>query len=71
MKAEAVGFDSLWLYDHLLYRAPDQPTEGSWETWTILSALAEATTRVELGTRVLCTPFRIPTVLAKMARHTG
>jgi hypothetical protein len=31
VKAEAVGFDPLWLYDHLLYGAPDQPTERSWE----------------------------------------
>lgn len=49
MKAQAVGFDSLWLYDRLLYRAPNQPTEGIWEARTILSALAGATTRVELG----------------------
>jgi hypothetical protein len=46
-KAEAVGFDALWLYDHLLYRVPDQLAEGSWEARAILSALAEATTRVE------------------------
>ncbi|HLW48996.1 MAG TPA: LLM class flavin-dependent oxidoreductase [bacterium] len=29
--AEAAGFDSIWLYDHLLYRAPGQPTRGIWE----------------------------------------
>ena len=32
-----------------------------------MSALATASTRVESGTRVLCTPFRLLTVLAKMA----
>jgi hypothetical protein len=66
LQAAATGFDSLWLYDHLLYRAPNQPTQGIWEAWTILSALAEATTQVELGTLVLCTPFRNPAILAKM-----
>ncbi len=65
--AEAAGFDSIWLYDHLLFRFPDQPTVGIWEIWTVLSALAEATERVEIGTVVLCVPFRNPAILAKMA----
>lgn len=64
---EAVGLDSIWVYDHLLYRWPGRPTDGIWESWTMLSALAEATRRVELGTLVLCTAFRNPAVLAKMA----
>ena len=66
-QAEATGFDSIWVYDHLLYRFPEQPTGGIWECWTLLAALAEATERVELGTIVLCVPFRNPAVLAKMA----
>lgn len=65
--AESNGLDSIWLYDHLLYRSNDQPTVGIWECWTTLSALAEATQRVELGTLVLCNPFRNPAILAKMA----
>src|ERR1051326_1578263 len=64
---EDIGLDSIWLYDHLLYRRPGQPTDGIWECWTVLSALAEATRRVQLGTVVICTPFRNPAVLAKMA----
>lgn len=67
LQAEAAGFDSIWVYDHLLYRMPDQPPFGIWESWTILSALAEATSRVELGAIVMCTAFRNPAVLAKMA----
>src|SRR5512136_2530286 len=51
-QAEAAGFDSLWLYDHMLYRGEDHPTIGIWECWTFLSALAEATKNVELGTLV-------------------
>src|SRR4030081_3100518 len=67
LRLEAAGLDSIWLYDHLLYRWPGRPTDGIWECWTLLSALAEATQRVELGTLVLCVPFRNPALLAKMA----
>jgi probable F420-dependent oxidoreductase len=67
LQAEALGFDSIWLYDHLLFRFPDRPATGIWEVWTLLSALAEATQRVTLGTLVLCTAFRNPALLAKMA----
>jgi alkanesulfonate monooxygenase SsuD/methylene tetrahydromethanopterin reductase-like flavin-dependent oxidoreductase (luciferase family) len=65
--AERAGFDSIWLFDHLIYRFPERPVSGPWECWTMLSALAEATERVQLGTIVLCTAFRNPAVLAKMA----
>jgi len=69
LQAEAAGLDSVWVYDHLLYRWPDKPgyTQGIWECWTILSALAEATSRVELGMLVMCVPWRNPALLAKMA----
>jgi probable F420-dependent oxidoreductase len=67
LQAEEAGFDSLWLYDHMLYRGEDHPTIGIWECWTFLSALADATQRVELGTLVACNSFRNPALLAKMA----
>ena len=64
--AEAAGFDSIWVYDHLLFRF-DGRTTGIHECWTILSAVAEATKRVELGTLVMCIGFRNAALLAKMA----
>src|ERR1051326_5649065 len=66
-QAEADGFDSLWLADQLLYRDPGKPTRGIWEGWTMLSALAEATARVEIGPLVLCNAFRHPASLAHLA----
>ena len=66
-RMEAANLDSIWVYDHLLYRWPGRPTDGIWEAWTMLSALAEATQRVEIGTLVACTQFRNPALFAKMA----
>jgi alkanesulfonate monooxygenase SsuD/methylene tetrahydromethanopterin reductase-like flavin-dependent oxidoreductase (luciferase family) len=66
-RAEAGGADSLWLSDHFFYRPPDGPDVGFHEAWTLLSALAATTRRVELGTLVLATSFRPPGLLAKMA----
>jgi alkanesulfonate monooxygenase SsuD/methylene tetrahydromethanopterin reductase-like flavin-dependent oxidoreductase (luciferase family) len=65
--AEAAGFDSIWGYDHLFFRDKNDGDSGIHEVWTVLSALAEATQRVRLGILVMCTGFRNPALLAKMA----
>jgi alkanesulfonate monooxygenase SsuD/methylene tetrahydromethanopterin reductase-like flavin-dependent oxidoreductase (luciferase family) len=65
--AEQVGFDSIWLGDHLLYRDDDAPERGPWEVWTLLAGLASATRRVTLGPLVACTAFHPPGLIAKMA----
>ncbi len=66
-RAEAVGFDSIWVGDHLLYRNPREEPKGPWEAWSTLAALAAVTTRVELGPLVACTLFHSPAMLAKKA----
>jgi probable F420-dependent oxidoreductase len=67
LEVQSAGFDSIWVADHLLYRFSPELTAGMWEGWTILSALAEATSGIALGTLVMCVPFRNPALLAKMA----
>ena len=69
-QAEDGGIDSLWVSDHFFYRAPDAAIgdeDGGHEAWTLLSALAATTTRVQLGPLVLATSFRPAAILAKMA----
>src|SRR3954453_22553765 len=65
--AEDAGFDSVWFADHVLYRFADQPAQGRWECWSLISALAAATDRIELGPLVSCMSFRNPAMLAKIA----
>jgi probable F420-dependent oxidoreductase len=65
--AEECGFDSIWLGDHLLYRGNGREERGPWEAWTLLAALAAATTRVRLGPLVACASFHPPGLIAKMA----
>ena len=66
-RAEAGGLDSIWVFDHLLFRFPDAPQEGVHEAWTTLSAVASLIPRVELGSLVMCSSFRNPGLMAKMA----
>jgi alkanesulfonate monooxygenase SsuD/methylene tetrahydromethanopterin reductase-like flavin-dependent oxidoreductase (luciferase family) len=66
--AEELGFDSVWVPDHLIYEwPPGEASHGVWEAWSLLGALAASTTRVEIGPLVSCTAFRNPALLAKMA----
>jgi alkanesulfonate monooxygenase SsuD/methylene tetrahydromethanopterin reductase-like flavin-dependent oxidoreductase (luciferase family) len=68
--AEAVGFDSIWVSDHLLMRFLGEEARGGWEGWSRVAALAAAVDRVEIGTLVVCTAWRNPALLAKMAETT-
>lgn len=62
--AEEVGCDSVWVVDHVLGFPPER---GILEAWTLMSAVAAITDRVEIGAQVLCQSFRNPALLAKMA----
>jgi len=71
--AEAVGFDTIWVADHLIFRNAGavvmEPgiSRGPYEAWTLLSAIAAVTSTVTLGPFVACNSFREPALLAKMA----
>ena len=66
LAAEEHGLDSVWGADHLIFR-DDGETEGIHECWTVLTAVAAITERVEIGPMVLALPFRNPALTAKMA----
>ena len=64
---EDLGFDSVWVGEHLLYRWADRPPRGPWEAWTLMAAIAASTSRVAFGPLVACTNFHNPALLAKQA----
>jgi alkanesulfonate monooxygenase SsuD/methylene tetrahydromethanopterin reductase-like flavin-dependent oxidoreductase (luciferase family) len=66
LAADESGLDSVWGADHLLFRGGGETT-GIHECWTVLTAVAGVTRRVEIGPLVLALPFRNPGLVAKMA----
>ena len=66
-RAEASGFDSIWVGDHMLYRGGGRQERGPWDVWTTLAALAASTERVQLGPLVASTAFHPPGLVARMA----
>lgn len=65
--AEEVGFDSIWVGDHLLFRDPVTGVRGPMEAWSMLAALGEATERAIIGPLVASTSFHSPAMIAKKA----
>lgn len=65
IQAEAMGFDTVWLADELLWRPVDGETRGWWECVAMAGAVAAATSRVNVGTWVLSALHRNPGITAK------
>jgi F420-dependent oxidoreductase-like protein len=65
-QAEELGFESLWVFDHF-HTVPEPTDEITFESFTVLSALAMITRRVRLGHMVVCTGFRNPAHTAKLS----
>ncbi len=61
VECEQLGFDSVLVTDHLIRG------DTILECWTTLSSLVNVTSRMRLGTHVICNQFRHPPLLAKMA----
>ncbi len=66
LEAERLDYDAVWLEDHFQSWIGD-PRRATQECWTTLSAVAEATDRIRLGTLVTSQSYRHPALLAKMA----
>src|SRR5713101_1983974 len=65
--ADQVGYDSLWVSDHLYPILVPDLSESNFEGWTTLSALSQHTSRAKVGALVNCNGFRNPCLTAKMA----
>ncbi|HYZ40098.1 MAG TPA: TIGR03619 family F420-dependent LLM class oxidoreductase [Stellaceae bacterium] len=63
VKAEELGFDSVWVWDHIFLGV--DPPFPVLDSLTLLAAVAARTARIKLGTGVLVLPLRNPVVLAK------
>lgn len=66
LNAERLGYDSVWTCDHF-FKDLDSVNTNSLEAWTLLTALATKTEKMQLGVMVTCNSYRHPAMLAKIA----
>jgi len=67
LRAEAIGFDTIWTPDELLWRAEDGPPRGVWEGVAMAGAVAAVTSRAKVGTWVMSALHRNAGIIAKAA----
>ena len=65
LRAEALGFDTVWIPDELLWRPAGGRVTGWWEGVALAGAVAAATSRIKVGTWVLSALHRNPGITAK------
>jgi len=65
VRAEQIGFDTVWVPDELLWRPSDGETRGWWECVAMAGAVAAATSRIKVGTWILSALHRNPGITAK------
>ncbi|MGQ0465057.1 MAG: TIGR03560 family F420-dependent LLM class oxidoreductase [Sporichthyaceae bacterium] len=66
--AEELGYDSLWVYDHV-HNVPKPAMETVFECWTTMAAISQRTSRIMLGQMVGCAPYRNPALTAKITAN--
>jgi alkanesulfonate monooxygenase SsuD/methylene tetrahydromethanopterin reductase-like flavin-dependent oxidoreductase (luciferase family) len=67
LRAEAIGFATIWTPDELLWRATDAAPQGVWDGVSMAGAVAAVTSTAKVGTWVLSALHRNPGIIAKTA----
>lgn len=67
-RIEALGYDSLWVYDHF-HNVPKPSKEAVFECWTTMAAISQRTSTIRLGQMVGCNSYRNPGLLAKITSN--
>jgi alkanesulfonate monooxygenase SsuD/methylene tetrahydromethanopterin reductase-like flavin-dependent oxidoreductase (luciferase family) len=65
VRAEEIGFDTVWIPDELLWRPTGGETRGWWECVAMAGAVAASTSRIKVGTWILSALHRNPGITAK------
>jgi len=65
LRAEAIGFDTVWTADELFWQTPNRPAQGWWECVAMTGAVAAATSRIKVGTWILSALHRNPAIIAR------
>lgn len=65
VRAEEIGFDTVWTADELLWRPEGRPVQGWWECVAMTGAVAAATSQIKIGTWILSALHRNPGIIAK------